>query len=515
MATQPSESPFVTDLVDTIAERFATIPTLEPDSIAVRFEDRDYSWGRLGVLADALVAALRGAGIAEHAAIGWLARNDPALVAALIGLLKAKYCVAPINPHQPATKAAEQTRALNMAATIGIERDFTPELRATLSAIGAIGIVLDLDADDPVRLIDGRAETGAGPYRTMGDDVVIERLSSGTTGEPKRIEVPAHTFVKAMELGARSEKGGDDTLRVQRSPSIVLTTFSHSGGLWSVLLALYYARPVDLHERFDAIGWGDAVERTGTKAASLVPSMITMVLEADVAPEKLRTLMAIRVGTAALDPETQRLFEERYDVPLLVELGASEFMGGIAGWSLADHREHGVAKRGSVGRPRPDMEIRILDAETGADLPAGETGIMSLKTPRAGPDWVRTTDLASLDADGFLYLHGRADEAINRGGFKILPDKVAELLRLHPAVREVGVLAAKDARLGQVPVAVVELNGESAVDADTLRAFAREQMAAYMVPVAFEFVDALPRTLSMKVDRPALRAMLADRFDFS
>lgn len=505
----------VSHLVDVIADRFSAIPRLEPDSVAVRFEDREYSWGRLDAVTGAITAHLHRAGVPQHAAIGWLARNDPALIAALIGLLQAKYCVAPINPHQPAAKAAEQARALNMAAIVGVERDFTPELRNALADAGTIGIVVDLDADEPVRLVDGRGEIGAGPYRMMADDIVIERLSSGTTGEPKRIEVPAHTFVKAMELGARSEKGQATELKVQRSPSIVLTTFSHSGGLWSALLSLYYARPIDLHERFDAQGWADAVARTGTKAASLVPSMITMVLEANVAPEKLRSLMAIRVGTAALDPETQRQFEERYGVPLLVELGASEFMGGIAGWSLADHKAHGVAKRGSVGRPRPDIEIRILDVETGQDLPFGEVGIMTLKTPRAGPDWVRTTDLASLDADGFLYLHGRADEAINRGGFKILPDKVAELLRLHPAVREVGVLAVKDARLGQVPLAVIETVADGQVDAETLRAFAREQMAAYMVPTAFEFVDALPRTLSMKVDRPALRAMLADQYEFS
>lgn len=505
----------MTELVDKIADRFAAIPQLEPASTAVRFEGIDFSWGQLDALADAVVDILHTAGIQKHSAIGWLARNDPAMVGTLIGLLKSQYCVSPVNPHQPAAKTAEQTGALHMAATIGLERDFTPALRHTLAEIGAIGISVDLKGGAVARLIDERGAIGTGPYRSLGGDIVIERLSSGTTGEPKRIEVAAHTFIKAMELGARSEKGGGEALKVQRSPSIVQTTFSHSGGLWSVLLALYYARPIDLHERFDALEWAEAVQRTGTRAASLVPSMITMILEAGVEPEKLRSLMAIRAGTAALDPETQRLFEEKYGVPILVELGASEFMGGIAGWSLADHHAFGATKRGSVGRPRPDMEIRILDPESGSDLPIGEIGIMTLKTPRAGPDWVRTTDLASLDEDGFLYLHGRADEAINRGGFKILPDKVAELLRLHPAVREVGVLAAKDARLGQVPIAIVEtIPGEPPVDSESLRGFAREQMPAYMVPVAIEFVDTLPRTLSMKVDRPALRAMFAEKYQF-
>ena len=141
-------------------------------------------------------------------------------------------------------------------------------------------------------------------------------------------------------------------------------------------------------------------------------------------------------------------------------------------------------------------------------------GILHLKTPRAGPDWIKTTDLASLDKEGFLFLHGRADEAINRGGFKVLPDKVAEALRLHPGVREVGILAVKDARLGQVPVAVIEPSSDAPKPtAEELNAFAREEMAGYMVPVAFEFVDELPRTLSMKVDRPALRKMFAEKYD--
>lgn len=506
----------VTTLAADIAARFASITTLEPGSVALRFEGREYRWHDLDRVADGVASLLLSAGAADRAAIGWLARNEASMVGALIGLMKAGYCVAPINPHQPAIKAAEQIEGLNMVATVGVDQDFTPEVRAALATIGAVGIVVDIDGNTAARFVDDRATAGQGPYRSLGDDILIERLSSGTTGEPKRIEVPAHTFAKAMELGARSEKGGDPAvLKVQRSPSIVQTTFSHSGGLWSALLALYYARPIDLHERFTAIEWADAVERTGTRAASLVPSMITMLLEADVAPEKLKTLMAIRVGTAALDPETQRVFEEKYDVPLLVELGASEFMGGIAGWSLGDHKAFSNTKRGSVGRPRPDMEIRVLDPQTGEDVPVGETGIMTLRTPRAGPDWVRTTDLASLDADGFLWLHGRADEAINRGGFKVLPDKVAELLRLHPAVREVGVLAVRDARLGQVPVAFVETSpGEDRPEPAELRTFAREQMAPYMVPVAFELVDALPRTLSMKVDRPALRAMFASRYQF-
>lgn len=509
----------VTSKADEIAAHFARLPTLEPQSIAVRFEGRSTSWGELGAIADGIVAVLAQAGVPERSSIGWIARNDPALMGALIGLIKGRYTVSPVNPHQPAAKMAEQLRTLKMAAAIGVEKDFHGEARAALADVGAIGVVLEAGAAVPVRLLDAGAKLGSGPFRTLGDDVVIERLTSGTTGEPKRIQVNAATFAKALELGARSEKapsGPPEELKVKRSPSIMLTTFSHSGGLWGALLGLNQARPTELFEKFDAQTWADAVERGQVKAANLVPSMVTMVMEAGVAPEKLKSLLAIRVGTAPLDPELQQLFEDKYHVPLLVEYSASEFMGGIAGWSLADHREFGRSKRGAVGRLRPDMEVKITDqADDARELPRGEIGVLNLKSPRIGPDFIKTTDLASHDADAFLWIHGRADEAINRGGFKILPEKVAETLRLHASVREVGVLAAKDARLGQVPIAVVEtIAGGGAPTEQELKDFVRSQMPAYMVPVAIEFVDALPRTLSMKVDRPALRAMLAGKYQF-
>src|SRR3546814_5349457 len=98
------------------------------------------------------------------------------------------------------------------------------------------------------------------------------------------------------------------------------------------------------------------------------------------------------------------------------------------------------------------MQVKITDVETGEELERGQIGILNLKSPRIGPDFIKTTDLASFDTDDFLWIHGRADEAINRGGFKILPEKVAEALRLHDAVREAGILAVRDSRLGQVPI---------------------------------------------------------------
>jgi acyl-coenzyme A synthetase/AMP-(fatty) acid ligase len=279
--------------------------------------------------------------------------------------------------------------------------------------------------------------------------------------------------------------------------------------LFGLLLALYQARPMVLFEKFVPDEWALAVSRHRPKSASLVPAMIQMILEARIAPELLRSLRAIRAGTAPLDPRMQCQFEALYGIPILVDYGAAEFIGGVAGWTIADHRKYSAGKRGSVGRPRPDVQLKITSPDSGVELPTGQSGILHIKCDRFGPDWFRTNDLASLDVDGFVYLQGRADDAINRGGFKILPEEVAAVLRRYPGVRDAAVVGKPDARLGQVPIAAIEMvPGTPPPLPATIEAFAREHLTAYMVPKEFRFVDALPRTASLKINRPELKLIL-------
>ena len=94
--------------------------------------------------------------------------------------------------------------------------------------------------------------------------------------------------------------------------------------------------------------------------------------------------------------------------------------------------EFGASKRNSVGRALPDTGLRIVDQDTGAELPVGAQGLLEAKITAISEDWIRTTDIASIDEDGFVTLHGRADGAINRGGFKILPESVRRVLVSHP-----------------------------------------------------------------------------------
>jgi acyl-coenzyme A synthetase/AMP-(fatty) acid ligase len=243
---------------------------------------------------------------------------------------------------------------------------------------------------------------------------------------------------------------------------------------------------------------------------SLVPSALRMVLDADVAPEDLAGIQVVTSGSAKLDADVQLAFERRYGIPVLPSYGATEFAGGVAGWTLPLHREWGETKRGSVGRPQPGREVRVVHPDAGDPLPVDEVGLIEIRSGGKGP-WHRTTDLGRIDADGFVWIVGRSDDAILRGGFKITPADVVRVLVSHPGVRDACVVGLPDPRLGQVPVAAVELRDGAATDGEALREFAREHLTSYQVPAEVLVVPALPRTPSLKVSQPEVRALFEKR----
>jgi acyl-coenzyme A synthetase/AMP-(fatty) acid ligase len=151
----------------------------------------------------------------------------------------------------------------------------------------------------------------------------------------------------------------------------------------------------------------------------------------------------------------------------------------------------------------PGVQIRVVDPDAGTDLEPGENGLLEAQIEVIGPHWIRTTDLASIDDDGFITIHGRNDGAINRGGFKILPETVRTALVSHPAVRDACVVGVADQRLGEVPFAAIEVwPGKQPPAEAELKDWVRDTLPSHHVPVAITVVDALPRSAAMKV-RPA------------
>jgi acyl-coenzyme A synthetase/AMP-(fatty) acid ligase len=293
------------------------------------------------------------------------------------------------------------------------------------------------------------------------------------------------------------------------SVAVLATPLVHIGGMYAAVAAVAAGRPIAIVEKFSVPEMRRIMQAYRPKLLALPPTALRMILDAEVAKEELGSLLAIRTGSAPLDPALQERFESYYGVPLLDAYGATEFAGAVAGWSLGDHRKYAALKRGSVGRAHPGCELRVVDAETFLPLPACTVGLLEVKTRQLDPDsWVRTTDLAEIDADGFLYIRGRADDAIVRGGFKVLPRDVEAVFRKHPAVKDASVVGLPDSRLGAVPAVAIELRDECAgITAEELLEFARLDLVSYQVPVHAKIVAALPRTPSLKVSQHEVKGL--------
>jgi acyl-CoA synthetase (AMP-forming)/AMP-acid ligase II len=226
-------------------------------------------------------------------------------------------------------------------------------------------------------------------------------------------------------------------------------------------------------------------------------------------------LRYVRSITAPLSPFQARRFTERFGVTVLNGYGQAE-IGEVIGWTAADAKQH-PDKIGAVGRPHPGVDLRIDEPDDDGigellvrppSLAVGYASGDDLGDRLTDDGFVHTGDLARIDDDGFVWIQGRLGDLINRGGNKIFPEEVEEVLASVPGVREAAVVATTDDRLGQVPVAFVVLDeGDDQPDASVDNAMigaCRSALAAYKVPVRFERIDRLPRNEAGKVLRREL-----------
>lgn len=496
-----------------LGEHLTAVLAIDPSAPAVEHRGRWTTWGELAAVGTALDARLRDAGIGAGGAVACLLRTRPEHIATVLGLLGTDRTVVTVNPQQGADKLQADLRNLRPAVVVADADAWqVAELREIVDEIEAVGIEVRIDPPSAA-LVTHRAVPGPGPRTEVPPGTAVQMLTSGTTGTPKRVPLAYRSLEESL-MGARHYESskGDDGPRLASGIRVTGSPLVHISGIWDTLTSIVAGRRMALMDRFNVDEWIELVRRHRPKAISLVPSALRTVLAADLDPADLSSLQVVTCGTAPLEPETAIAFEDKYGVPVLITYGATEFAGGVTGWTLPDHREWSATKRGSVGRAHPGTELRVADPRTDAVLATGEVGVLEVRSTQLGLDrgWVRTTDLASIDADGFLWLHGRSDDAIIRGGFKIVPTDVQKVLETHPAVREASVVGKPDARLGAVPVAAVELEPGAALTEAELLDFARRNLTGYAVPVACRVVAALPRTPSLKVSRPAVLAMFDD-----
>lgn len=460
------------------------------------------TWGDLAAVRDGLAGVLADRTVPGEAAIAIVMRQRPVMVAAELGAMSLGRTALLVSPLQADRALAADVEALGAAVLVAhvIEWD-RPGFADAVAAGGSLGIALADDGGLAVR-VDVHAVQPGPAY-----DAAVTVLTSGTTGPPKRLPVDWATFA-ALGGGpaGREPKSGRGALIL----SLPLVTL---GGLLSTARLVFMGRPMAMMERFDVHTWAALVQEHRPNVMGAPPPVVQMILDADITPDHFEGVTAYLTSSAAIPPDTIRRFEARYGIPVLLGYGATEFLNSVTGWTTALWSEFGATKVGSVGRPYPGVRLRVVDPETLDVQPAGHEGILEVDPPqRAGhlpPGWLRTADRARIDDDGFLWILGRADDVIVRGGFKVDLTTVERALREHPAVTAACVVGLPDDRLGHVPAAVVVLD-ESAgsTDLDDLAAWVRARVPPYAVPVVIRPVSAIPQTSTFKPHRAEIQRLL-------
>jgi long-chain acyl-CoA synthetase len=435
---------------ESFTETFAAGLASYGEQRCIEFEDRWYSGHEVAAYGMAIEAALRDAGVADDAPVGLVVRNRLQHAAAIIGFLAAGRPISMIYSFQSPESIGRDIEKLQLSAIIADREDWTEPVIEAAKRAGSAGVAIAPTAPT-VAVVDGlERRDESRQHAEVEPGVALNILTSGTTGPPKRqaIKTPVlERTVFSVTSGEKAPAGAPPEFSYWQFGGI---------GVCQLIAGVYNARRIVILEKFTVDGFVNAIKTHGITRSGVQPAVFRMLLDADVPKEDLASLEFLISASGPLDPETRNEFEAHFQIPVRLAYGATEFAGSLCAWTPDLVEEFGEAKRNSVGRPLPDTQVRVVDPDTGAQVAADEQGLLEAKVGPISPDWIRTTDIASIDSDGFVTLHGRADGAINRGGFKILPETVRHVLISHPAVRDACVVGVPDKRLGQVPFAAIE-----------------------------------------------------------
>ena len=379
---------------------------------------------------------------------------------------------------------------------------------------GALLVEGVIDPPGRVRLESvGESRAPGEPARHDPDAVALVLHTSGTTSRPKRVPLRHRNLLASVaNIVAAYRLGPED-----RSLA-VMPLFHVHGLLASALATLASGGTVVVPGRFNPLAFWPLMRSERITWYSASPTLHQLVLgrARDERPDGIEGLRFVRSCSAALPLATLAEMESRYQVPVVEAYGMTEASHQMSSNPLPP----GERRPGTVG-PGTGVEVGTVDDEW-RRLPAGEPGEVVVRGPNVidgyerNPEadavsfrdgWFRTGDRGVLDADGYMTLIGRIKELIVRGGEKIAPREVDEVLEAHPAVREAVAFGVPNATWGEEVAAAVVLDGEATEK--EIVAHCRRHLAEFKVPKVLYFVDAIPRTPTGKVQRRAVASELA------
>ena len=474
----------------------------QPQELAIIDDSGRYTYRQLAAMARGV-----GAYIAAQSArprIGLLLPTGAGFVSSFYGALSAGKTVVPINYLLGDREIA------HVISDSGIDTVLSaPPLAARMGGLPLT--VVDL-TQLPRAAADG-GEGNMGGSTASADDEAVLMYTSGTSGLPKGVPLTYQNLQSDVDASIAHANFQS------RHKFLGIVPLFHAFGMTAMMLApIQLGATIVYMARFSPAGTLGAIREHAISLLGGVPSMFAAMLRLkDGSPEDFKSIYGIISGGEPLPAALREAFEARFGVTLYEAYGMTETSLAIA---LNTPQMH---KRGSVGKPIPGMQVKIVD-ENGNALSAEQSGEIWVKGPMVmkgyhnlpaetaavlTPDgWFKTGDLGRIDTDGFLFITGRKKDLIIVAGEKASPREIEETLMAHPGVAEAAVIGKTDATRGEVVVAyVIPRQGQNPTE-EELRAFCRQHgLAQWKVPRTVHVVEDLPRSPTGKVLKRALKEM--------
>ena len=473
----------------------------------------------LGQAVDRLAERLRAAGLGPGDRIAIVLPNGPEMALVLLAAMSVG-CAAPLNPKYREEEFRFYLDDLRAAALVtdGSAPAALPAAPVETSIIGLGGDGLSVDLE----VVNGAAPGSSAPAkaaaaaaelaRPTADDEALVLHTSGTTSRPKIVPL------RQRNLAASAQNVATSLHLTAADRSLTVMPLFHIHGIVAGLLApLSAGGCVVATPGFDAFRFHRWLDELRPTYYTAVPTMHQMVLARSPEARRATSLRFVRSSSASLPGPVLDGLTELFAVPVVEAYGMTEASHQMTCNPLPP----GTTKRGSVGIAT-GIEVAILDDEHHM-LPSGERGEVAVRgttvvdgyenNPAANEaaftdGWFRTGDEGVLDDEGYLFLTGRLKEQINRGGEKISPLEIDEILLRHPAIAEAVTFAIPHDKLGEeVGAAVVLVEGHVATEAE-LREFLRGQLAPFKVPKQIVLVAEIPKGATGKIQRIGLAARL-------
>jgi malonyl-CoA/methylmalonyl-CoA synthetase len=494
-----------------IVEAFIRNAERAPDKLCLRFEDEEWTYQKLGDRVERFAAALGAWGLRPGDRVALFLGNSPDFLAAYLGTHLAGGVVVPVNTQYRRVELRHifDDAGVRLCFTDGQQR---PELERVCGDVPDLESVIEV-GPQLENFLSGAGERE--PGLPEGEDLAVIAFTSGTTGRSKGAMLVHRNLIANAEAVCRAWRWtAEDTLL------LALPLFHVHGLMVGAHGTFFTGASAELHRSFDAARVYDALLEGRVTMFFGVPTMYARLLrEAEVRAGRPRPLRLYVSGSAPLSPQAFEEFERLFGERILERYGMTETIMNLT------NPYDGERRPGTVGRPFPGQEARVVDIKTREPVPAGEVGEIEVRGPHvfAGywnrldateesfdeNGWFRTGDLGSVSGDGYFTISGRSKELIISGGYNVYPREVEEVVEGCPGVAEVAVVGLPDPEFGERVVAAV-VRDDPGLTAEKVVDFCREDLAGYKKPRQVVFVDALPRNALGKVLKHEVRKELME-----